>query len=70
MGKPGFAISKIIPQYCGKGTRGSETSQYPEEKKTIPTYRRGYSLSSGERKGKSLKSFVLYFCLAQAVVVR
>ena len=33
----------------GKGTRGSETSQYPEEKRiTI------YSLSSGERKGKSL----------------
>ena len=28
------------------GTRGSETSQYPEERKI-------YSLSSGERKGKS-----------------
>jgi hypothetical protein len=33
---------------AGGETRGSETSQYPEEKKP-----KGYSLSSGERKGRS-----------------
>ena len=36
------------------GTRGSETSQYPEEKKKILCSAQEYSLSSGERKGNGL----------------
>lgn len=40
----------FIPEYIGneRQTRGTETSQYPEEEKETFD-----SLSSGERKGKS-----------------
>ena len=37
-----------------KTTWGSETSQYPEEKKKLSRVCGTHSLSSGERKGKSL----------------
>ena len=48
MGKP--STSDVVlpaPEYigCVEGTRGSETSQYPQEEKTICD-----SVSSGERK--------------------
>ena len=48
MGKPTMANpSYLVFEYIEyeKGTWGTETSQYPEEKRN--------SLSSGERKGKS-----------------
>ena len=52
MGKP--PMTKVVgprPEYIGpkERTRGSETSQYPEEKKTMSD-----SQSSGERNGNSL----------------
>ncbi len=47
MGQPGGLAARHHPRM--EQTRGTETSQYPQEKKeTID------SLSSGERKGKSL----------------
>ena len=50
MGKPGTgnAVSPL-PEHIGQeeGTRGNDTSEYPEESKEILD-----SLSSGERKGK------------------
>ena len=52
MGKPtAFNDAVCPPEYIGwcKQTRGSETSQYPEEKKTTSDSR-----SSGERTGRSL----------------
>lgn len=51
MGKPGgFNDPSLRPEYIGavERTRGSETSQYPEEKKTTSDSR-----SSGERTGKN-----------------
>ena len=52
MGKPS-TVKAVLPQpeYIGleERTRGSETSQYPEEKKTTSDSR-----SSGERTGNSL----------------
>jgi hypothetical protein len=53
MGKPGLSRNFLEGSsrqriLAGGETRGSETSQYPEEKKP-----KGNSLSSGERKGKS-----------------
>ena len=48
MGKPGQGYAwSPAPEYIGRveGTWGSETSQYPQEKKTICD-----SVSSGERK--------------------
>ncbi len=48
MGKPGWRQVQSLPaEYIGRveGTRGSETSQYPQEEKTISD-----SVSSGERK--------------------
>ena len=51
MGKP-TALNRAVrrPEYIGplEQTRGSETSQYPEEKKTMSDSR-----SSGERTGKN-----------------
>jgi hypothetical protein len=51
MGKPGTgnAVSPL-PEHIGQeeGTRGNDTSEYPEESKEILD-----SLSSGERKGNS-----------------
>ncbi len=51
MGKPGtgHAVSPL-PEHIGQeeGTRGNDTSEYPEEKKESLD-----SLSSGERKGSS-----------------
>jgi hypothetical protein len=50
MGKPtAFNDAVREPEYIGldEQTRGSETSQYPEEKKTMSDSR-----SSGERTGK------------------
>ena len=51
MGKPGtgYAVSPA-PEHigCEEGTRGNDTSEYPEESKEILD-----SLSSGERKGNS-----------------
>src|SRR5919202_3928205 len=51
MGKPGrgHAVSPL-PEHIGQeeGTRGNNTSEYPEEKKESLD-----SLSSGERKGSS-----------------
>ena len=60
MGKPGICnrmspISEYIA-YAG-GTRRTETSKYPEEKKT-----KCDSLSSGERKGKSPNQFLNWGC--------
>ena len=52
MGKPtAFNDAVRGPEYIGpdEQTRGSETSQYPEEKKTMSDSR-----SSGERNGNSL----------------
>ena len=52
MGKPGTRHGvSLPPESIGRveGTRGIETSQYPEEKKATCD-----SLSSGERKGTSL----------------
>ncbi len=52
MGKPSVAKAALPrPEYIGpkERTRGSETSQYPEEKKTTSDSR-----SSGERNGNSL----------------
>jgi hypothetical protein len=52
MGKPGAVkAASRCPEYIGTNerTRGSETSQYPEEKKT-----KSDSRSSGERTGRSL----------------
>ena len=46
---------------CGRRTRGSETSKYPEEEKETIDF-----LSSGERKGKSLNPNA---CMKAAVVV-
>ena len=37
MGKPGWRqVQSLLPEYIGQveGTRGSETSQYPQEEKT------------------------------------
>ena len=51
MGKPTAGKSAVPqPEYIGleERTRGSETSQYPEEKKTMSDSR-----SSGERTGNS-----------------
>lgn len=51
MGKPGGRNGPSLhPEYIGveERTRGSETSQYPEEKKTTSDSR-----SSGERNGKN-----------------
>ena len=47
MGKP--ARLKAVHQYRLGQTRGTETSQYPEEEKENIDF-----LSSGDRKGKSL----------------
>ena len=52
MGKPGPShVGSPIPEHIGyvEGTRGSETSQYPQEEKTNSD-----SVSSGERKRKRL----------------
>ena len=52
MGKPGWGHAQSpLPEHIGQweGTGGTETSQYPEEKKATCD-----SLSSGERNGKSL----------------
>ena len=52
MGKPTAShVAVSQPEHIGleKQTRGSETSQYPEEKKTMSDSR-----SSGERTGRSL----------------
>ena len=52
MGKPTVLNGAVCrPEDIGscKQTRGSETSQYPEEKKTMSDSR-----SSGERNGNSL----------------
>ena len=51
MGKPSELNRSLLhPEYIGvrEQTRGSETSQYPEEKKTMSDSR-----SSGERTGKN-----------------
>jgi hypothetical protein len=48
MGEPGTShVVSPAPEYigCVEGTRGSETSQYPQEEKTNSD-----SVSSGERK--------------------
>ena len=48
MGEPGTShVVSPAPEFigCVEGTRGSETSQYPQEEKTICD-----SVSSGERK--------------------
>ncbi len=48
MGKPGTShVVSPTPEHigCVEGTRGSETSQYPQEEKTNSD-----SVSSGERK--------------------
>ena len=53
MGKPSWFNDRLRhPEYIGviERTRGSETSQYPEEKKT-----KSDSQSSGERNGTSLR---------------
>ena len=50
MGKPSWLNGQLLhPEYIGvkEQTRGSETSQYPEEKKTMSD-----SQSSGERNGR------------------
>jgi hypothetical protein len=50
MGKPSRLNRLLLrPEYIGpkEQTRGSETSQYPEEKKTMSD-----SQSSGERNGR------------------
>ena len=50
MGKPGWShVQSPLPEHIGQeaGTRGSETSQYPQEEKTISD-----SVSSGERTRK------------------
>jgi hypothetical protein len=63
MGKPtAFNDAVWRPEYIGlfKQTRGSETSQYPEEKKTMSDSR-----SSGERTGKNS----LNQCLARDIGV-
>ena len=55
MGKPTALNGAVcLPEYIGqyKQTRGSETSQYPEEKKTMSDSR-----SSGERTGNSLNRY-------------
>jgi hypothetical protein len=52
MGKPGTSyVVSPPPEYIGwlEVTRGSETSQYPQEEKTTCD-----SVSSGERKRKRL----------------
>ncbi len=52
MGKPGGGNAPSpAPEHigCEEGTRGNDTSEYPEEKKESLD-----SLSSGERKGNSL----------------
>ncbi len=49
MGKPIPLKAGCVLWKQREQTRGSETSQYPEEKRTNV-----YSLSSGERKGRSL----------------
>ena len=51
MGKPGSFVLSPPPEYIGwlEVTRGSETSQYPQEEKTTCD-----SVSSGERKRKRL----------------
>ena len=51
-GNPPWRIAAVLlPEFIGQEerTRGSETSQYPEEKKTTSDSR-----SSGERNGNSL----------------
>ena len=58
MGEPSI-VKTMLPVLDGSNTWGSETSQYPEEKK-IMSFLMTHSLSSGERKGKSPKSFVFY----------
>ena len=48
MGEPGTShVVSLLPEHIGQveGTRGSETSQYPQEEKTTCD-----SVSSGERK--------------------
>lgn len=52
MGKPSLPRGKLPPVECIgwlEGTRGSETSQYPQEEKITND-----SVSSGERKRKRL----------------
>ena len=52
MGKPGWShVQSPLPEHIGQvaGTWGSETSQYPQEEKTMSD-----SVSSGERKRKRL----------------
>ena len=52
MGKPGWGNAQSgLSEYIGQvqGTRGTETSKYPEEKKTTCDPQ-----SSGERNGGSL----------------
>ena len=53
-GETQFIYKLLLPEYIEQveGTRGSETSQYLEERKAKAT-----SLSSGERNGKSLNQF-------------
>ena len=53
MGKPSWShVQFVLPEYIGQwqGTRGTETSKYPEEEKTNSD-----PLSSGERKGAEPK---------------
>ena len=60
MGKPGIrnrissADEYIV---CERGTRRTETSKYPEEKKI-----NNDSQSSGERKGKSPNQILIWGC--------
>ena len=50
MGQPGML--KTCHQFLLERTRGTETSQYPQEEKEIID-----SLSSGDRTGKSLNRY-------------
>ena len=60
MGKPGIR-NRMSPmdEYIVHegGTRRTETSKYPEEKKT-----KSDSLSSGERKGRSPNQILIWGC--------
>ncbi len=62
MGQPVPTISRN-PADEAEGTQGSETSQYLEEKRNI-----FYSLSSGERKGKSPNPVKFAFGESRGVV--
>ena len=55
-------VMRSHPDVFGRRTRGSETSKYPEEEKEEFD-----SLSSGERKGRSLNPVA---CMKAATVVR